>query len=81
MAVEPPLVAAAGWDELHPLIQDRKRAGITQAQLAVALGLCDGTLNRKERGTSATSAQFRRKYRAKLDHLIELKARRAAKAA
>ncbi len=81
MAKDAPLVAAAGWDELHPLVTRRKAAGIAQCQIAVALAVDFGTMSRKERGVLTTSAQFRRKYAAKLDHLIELKAKREAKAA
>lgn len=81
MAVDAPLVAAAGWDELQPMVAERVAAGITQAQLAVAIGVYPGTLCRKERGGVSTSAQFRRVYRARLDHLLALKARREKRAA
>lgn len=79
MAVEPPLVAASGWEMLEPLIRDRRAAGVTQTEMAVVLGIDRATLNRRERGSSTIPGQFCRQYRAKLDHLIALRAKRAAK--
>lgn len=67
-----PLVAAAGWDQLAPLITERIDAGVSQGEIAVALGISASTVGRAERGHSVVSAQFVRKYRAQLTRLLGL---------